>query len=148
MPCSAICSRSGRTRRSPHCAGCPRRTRAFVRNGEPASVLATEVVPGDILLVEEGDTVAADARLIESTALCVAEAPLTGESLPVSKDIQAITGDTALGDRANMVYSGTSIAYGRGRAVVTATGTQTEMGRIAGLVVRQYLIDSSSIDFG
>jgi Ca2+-transporting ATPase len=107
-----------------------------VRNGEAASVLATDVVPGDILLVEEGDTVAADARVIESTALCVAEAPLTGESLPVAKDIQAIANDTALADRANMLYSGTSIAYGRGRAVVTATGTQTEMGRIAGLLSR------------
>ena len=91
-------------------------------------------MPGDIILVEEGDTVPADARLIQSTALQTAEAALTGESLPVSKDIAPITGEAGLGDRRNMVFSGTAATYGRGRAVVTATGMQTEMGRIAGML--------------
>ena len=104
------------------------------RDGEPTSVPAAEVVPGDILVVEEGDTVPADARVIQSTALQVAEAALTGESLPVSKDIAAIAGEVGLGDRTNMIYSGTSVTYGRGRAVVTATGMRTEMGRIAGML--------------
>jgi Ca2+-transporting ATPase len=107
-----------------------------MRDGEPTTVLAAEVVPGDVLIVEEGDTVPADARVIESTALHVAEAALTGESLPVSKDIDPIPGEVGLGDRANMIYSGTSVTYGRGRAVVTATGMQTEMGHIAGMLSR------------
>ena len=95
---------------------------------------AAELVPGDILLIEEGDTIPADARLIQSTALQTAEAALTGESLPVSKDVAPIAGEAGLGDRRNMVFSGTAATYGRGRAVVTATGMQTEMGRIAGLL--------------
>ena len=96
--------------------------------------------PGDrararrLILVEEGDTVPADARLIQSTALQTAEAALTGESLPVSKDTAPIAGEAALGDRHNMIFSGTAATYGRGRAVVTATGMQTEMGRIAGML--------------
>jgi P-type Ca2+ transporter type 2C len=105
-----------------------------IRDAQPESVPAAAVVPGDILLIEEGDTVPADARLIQSIALRVAEAALTGESLPVSKDIDRIPGEVELGDRANMIFSGTSITYGRGRAVVTATGMQTEMGRIAGML--------------
>ncbi len=105
-----------------------------IRDGQPASVPATDVVPGDILVVEEGDTIPADARLIESIALRVAEAALTGESLPVSKDIEPIPREIALGDRTDMIYGGTSVSYGRGRAVVTATGMRTEMGRIAGML--------------
>ena len=105
-----------------------------IRDGEPTTVPATEVVPGDILLIEEGDTVPADARVIHSTALQMAEAALTGESLPVGKDIGAIQGDVGLGDRTNMIYSGTSATYGRGRAVIVATGMQSEMGRIAGML--------------
>ncbi len=105
-----------------------------VRDGVPASVPAAEVVPGDILIVEEGDTVSADARVVQSTALHAAEAALTGESLPVSKDAAAIASDVALGDRTNMIYSGTSVTYGHGRAVVSATGMRTEMGRIAGML--------------
>jgi P-type Ca2+ transporter type 2C len=107
-----------------------------IRDGEPTTVLAAEVVPGDVVIVEEGDTVPADARVIESTALQVAEAALTGESLPVSKDIDPIADEVGLGDRANMIYSGTSVTYGRGRAVVTTTGMQTEMGHIAGMLSR------------
>ena len=105
-----------------------------IRGGSRQSIAAAELVPGDILLIEEGDTIAADARLIRSTILQTAEAALTGESLPVSKDLGPLAGDAALGDRRNMVFSGTAATYGRGKAVVTATGMQTEMGRIAGLL--------------
>src|SRR5687767_3555063 len=113
-----------------------------VRNGERASVPATDLVPGDIIIVEEGDTVAADARLIESAALQTAEAALTGESLPVTKDPEPIDDDVPLGDRQNMLFSGTAATYGHGRAVVTATGMRTEMGRIAGLL--EETIDEST----
>ena len=105
-----------------------------VRGGVRQSIPATEIVPGDLLLVEEGDTIAADGRLVQSTALQAAEAALTGESLPVLKDPGALKGEVSLGDRRNMVYSGTAATYGRGRAVVTATGMRTEMGRIAGML--------------
>jgi Ca2+-transporting ATPase len=105
-----------------------------IRGGERRSVPATQLVPGDIVLLEEGDTIPADARVIESTALQTAEAALTGESLPVSKDAIAVDEDAALGDRHDMVFSGTAATYGRGRAVVTATGMATELGRIAGLL--------------
>ena len=104
------------------------------RDGERRSVPAAELVPGDLILIEEGDTVPADARLIQCTALQTAEAALTGESLPVSKDIAPVDGEAGLGDRLNMIFSGTAATYGRGRAVVTATGMQTEMGRIAGML--------------
>ncbi len=105
-----------------------------IRAGDRQSIPATELVPGDVILVEGGDTVPADARLIQSTALQTAEAALTGESLPVSKDIVVIADEAGLGDRRNMIFSGTAATYGRGRAVVTATGMKTEMGRIAGLL--------------
>ena len=105
-----------------------------IRGGERQSIAATEAVPGDIVLIEEGDTVPVDARLIQSTALQTAEAALTGESQPVSKDTRAIAQEVGLGDRRNMLFSGTAATYGRGRAVVVATGMQTEMGRIAGML--------------
>ena len=105
-----------------------------IRDGEPQRLLAAQVVAGDILLVEEGDTVAADARVIQSTGLQIAEAPLTGESVPVPKSPAAITGDVPLGDRHNMIFAGTSATYGHGRALVVATGMRTEMGRIAGML--------------
>ena len=107
---------------------------SVVRGGARRSIAAAELVPGDILLVEEGDTVPADARLIRSTALQTAEAALTGESLPVAKDIHPIVEEVGLGERRNMIFSGTVATYGRGTAVVTATGMQTEMGRIAGML--------------
>ena len=103
-----------------------------LRDGQHRQIPATELVRGDILLIEEGDTIPADARLIQSTALQTAEAALTGESLPVSKDTDPVNADAGVGDRGNMVFSGTAATYGRGKAVVTATGMQTEMGRIAG----------------
>jgi P-type Ca2+ transporter type 2C len=105
-----------------------------IRDAERRNVAATEVVPGDIILIEEGDTVPADARVIQSTSLKAAEAALTGESLPVSKDSACISGEVSVGDRDNMVFSGTAVTYGRGQAVVVATGMQTEMGRIAGML--------------
>jgi len=105
-----------------------------MRDGERRSVPSAELVPGDIILIEAGDTIPADARVIHSTALQTAEAALTGESLPVSKDVAPVAGEAGLGDRDNMIFSGTEATYGRGKAVVTATGMQTEMGRIAGLL--------------
>jgi len=102
-----------------------------IRGGSRQSVPAAEVVPGDILVVEEGDTVPADARLIRSVALQTAEAALTGESLPVEKDEETIAEEVPLGDRDNMVFSGTAATYGHGLAVVTATGMNTQMGHIA-----------------
>jgi Ca2+-transporting ATPase len=109
-------------------------TAAVVRGGRRRSIPAADIVPGDVMLLEEGDTVPADGRLLDSTALQTAEAALTGESLPVHKDAAIVVGDVALGDRRNMVFSGTAATYGHGRAVVTATGMHTEMGRIAGLL--------------
>ncbi len=105
-----------------------------IRDGEHRNVPASEVVPGDLLLVEEGDTIPADSRIVHSTALQTAEAALTGESLPVSKQAEPIAAEAAIGDQDNMIFSGTAVTYGRGRAVVVATGMQTEMGRIAGML--------------
>jgi Ca2+-transporting ATPase len=105
-----------------------------IRSGERRSVPAAEIVPGEVILIEEGNTIPADARLVESAALQAAEAALTGESLPVDKDPAPIAEDVPLGDRSNMVFSGTFATYGHGKAVVTATGMRTEMGRIAGLL--------------
>jgi P-type Ca2+ transporter type 2C len=107
---------------------------SVVRGGVRQSIPAAEVVPGDIIAVEEGDTVPADARLIRCAALQTAEAALTGESLPVAKDVAVIDADALLGDRHNMIFSGTAATYGRGKAVVTATGMRTQMGAIAGLL--------------
>ena len=111
-------------------------TAAVLRDGEPHRVAAADVVPGDVLLLAEGDAVAADGRLVEAASLTVAEASLTGESEPVLKDLAALAGDAGLGDRVNMVFSGTAVARGRGRAVVTATGMATETGKVAGLLGR------------
>lgn len=105
-----------------------------IRDGERRIVLAAELVPGDLLSVEEGDTIPADARLIQSTALETAEATLTGESVPVSKNAAPISFAAQLGDRHNMIFSGTTATYGRGQGVVVATGMQTELGRIARLL--------------
>src|SRR4051794_33403065 len=105
-----------------------------LRDGERRSLPAVELVVGDIIAIEEGDTIPADARVIHSTALQTAEAPLTGESMPIAKDTGVVSGEAGLGDRHNMVFSGTAATYGRSQAVVTATGMQTEMGRIAGLL--------------
>jgi len=105
-----------------------------IRDGERRSLPATDLVPGDVILIEEGDTIPADARVARAVALQTAEASLTGESLPVSKDAGVVEGEAPLGDRRNMLFSGTAATYGHGTAVVTATGMHTEMGRIAGML--------------
>lgn len=107
---------------------------SVMRSGQRQTVPAAQLVPGDIILIEEGDTIPADARLIHSVALETAEAALTGESVPVSKYTQAITEEAELGDRRNMLFSGTAATFGRGRAVVVATGMHTQMGHIAGML--------------
>ena len=109
---------------------------SVLRDGQVQRIPATNLVLGDIILIEAGDTIPADARLTHSVALQTAEASLTGESLPVSKAIAPLLEEVGIGDRVNSVFSGTAASYGRGRAVVTATGMQTEMGKIAGLLRR------------
>jgi Ca2+-transporting ATPase len=110
-------------------------TARVMRDGQEVQMPARDLVPGDILLLEAGDKVAADARMVEGTGLEIEEAALTGESLPVRKNPH-FTGheETGLGDRKNMVYMGTTVTRGRGTAVVVATGMATEMGNIAGLM--------------
>jgi P-type Ca2+ transporter type 2C len=105
-----------------------------LRNGQPVEIDAAHVVPGDVLVLETGDRVAADARLLSGNELQVDESALTGESQPVSKEPAPVTEDTPVADRSNMVWMSTSLTGGRGRAVVVATGMGTQMGRIAGEV--------------
>ncbi len=107
---------------------------SVLRDGQPQRVPAADLVPGDMIMIEAGDTIPADARLTQAIALQTAEASLTGESLPVSKDTDPLPEHSSVGDRSNSVFSGTTASYGRGRAIVTATGMQTEMGKIAGLL--------------
>jgi Ca2+-transporting ATPase len=104
-----------------------------VRDGKESIIEARELVPGDVLLIGAGDQVGADARLLEASALEATEAALTGESLPVSKHTEVVADDAGLGDRRNMIYSGTHLTAGRGRGVVVTTGLQTEVGKIASL---------------
>jgi magnesium-transporting ATPase (P-type) len=113
-----------------------RTTAGVLRDGAPQRIPAVDLVPGDLLLLAEGDAVAADARLVAAFNLEVAEASLTGESEPVMKRTDPLDRTAALGDRVNMVYKGTAVVRGAGRAVVTATGMATEMGHIAGLLER------------
>lgn len=102
-----------------------------LRNGHPIILPARELVPGDIIILEEGDSIPADARLIEIKNLRAIESPLTGESMPVSKSIEILTGETELADRKNMVFKGTFIAGGYAKALVAATGLDTAIGQIA-----------------
>jgi Ca2+-transporting ATPase len=107
-------------------------TATVLRAGEEVKVPAREVVPGDVILLHTGDRIPADARVIEAINLQVEEAALTGESVPVEKHTRSLDNDDLpVGDRKNMVYAGTAVTYGRGRALVTATGMQTEFGKIA-----------------
>lgn len=105
-----------------------------LRGGLEKRIPAKEIVPGDIVLVSAGDKVPADCRIIEAINLQVDEAPLTGESTPVEKDLSSLPEETPLGDRKNMLFYGTVVTYGRGKGVVVATGMQTEFGKIAGLL--------------
>ena len=106
-----------------------------LRDGKEQIIAASELVPGDIIFLEAGDFVPADARLLESTNLKSEESALTGESVPAEKDARAaVAADAPIGDRTNMVFMGCSITYGTATAVVTGTGMNTEMGKIAGLL--------------
>ncbi|MBN1813441.1 MAG: HAD-IC family P-type ATPase, partial [Anaerolineae bacterium] len=109
-------------------------TARVLRGGHEAVISAQEIVPGDVVLLEEGDRAPADALLLEVASLKTDEAPLTGESTPIDKTVGALAEKTAIGDRKNSVFMGTHVVYGRGRAIVTATGMQTEFGKIAGAV--------------
>ena len=102
-----------------------------LRGGGDHKLPSKELVPGDIILLEAGDKIPADGRLIEIHSLQCDEAPLTGESFPVEKEFGVLPQDVPVGDRKNMVLTGTSVTYGRGKAVVTATGANTEFGKIA-----------------
>ena len=109
-------------------------TAKVLRDGRVVQVPGREVVPGDVVLLEAGDAICADGRLLECASLKCAESTLTGESLPVEKDIAPIGGEVPLGDRRNMVFSGCFVTYGRGKFLVTGTGMGTEIGRIAALL--------------
>ncbi len=107
----------------------------LIRSGEPVTVLAADIVPGDLLVLETGNIVPADGRLITAVNLEIEEAPLTGESVPVGKDAdQVYHHERAVADRRNVVYRGTTVTRGRGTVVVTATGMDTELGRIADML--------------
>jgi P-type Ca2+ transporter type 2C len=112
-------------------------TAAVIRDGVETQVATRELVPGDIVLVESGDRIPADGRVLRASALRVDEASLTGESVPASKHERPVSLEGALGDRRDMLFAGTSVAVGHGRYVVTETGGDTEMGRIAGLLAEQ-----------
>ncbi|MEM3154500.1 MAG: calcium-translocating P-type ATPase, SERCA-type [Candidatus Woesearchaeota archaeon] len=105
-----------------------------LRDGQERDIDASEVVPGDILLLDTGDKIPADARLLEAVNLQTQEAALTGESVPVKKEVVAFRKECAVADRSNMVFSGTIVTNGHARAVVTGTGMHTEIGRIAQMI--------------
>lgn len=110
-----------------------------LRDGNPVVLPSVALVPGDVVLLEAGDAVPADGRILESASLKIEEAALTGESVPVNKVLEALgapqeQADIPLGDRKNMCYMGSTVVYGRGKAVITATGMATEMGKIAGVI--------------
>ncbi|AAM07430.1 TPA: calcium-translocating P-type ATPase, SERCA-type [Methanosarcina acetivorans] len=105
-----------------------------IRNGAEKKIPSTELIPGDIILLQTGDRIPADARIIKEFNLKVDESSLTGESVPVQKITDALPASTSKADRKNMVYAGTSVAYGRGKGVVTATGMKTSFGELAGLL--------------
>ena len=110
-------------------------TSKVIRNGQIMLVKSEDIVVGDVVILEAGDAVPADGRIIECASMKVEEAALTGESVPVTKDVAPISlgdkKDVPLGDRVNMVYMGSTVVYGRGKVLITATGMDTEMGKIA-----------------
>lgn len=106
-----------------------------IRNGEVIIVAAKELVPGDIVVLDTGDYIPADLRIIEAVNLKVQESSLTGESVPVEKDIKKINEeDIGIGDRINMLFSSSLVTYGRGKGIVVETGMNTEVGKIAGMI--------------
>ena len=108
-----------------------------LRDGQQVTMESRLLVPGDVVLLEAGDAVPADGRILESASMKIEEAALTGESVPVSKFTEPLAGEqVSLGDRKNMAYMGSAVVYGRGRMVVTATGMDTEMGKIAGVLAQ------------
>lgn len=106
-------------------------TMTVIRGGAEQEVPSRDLVPGDVMLLEAGDKIPADGRLVEIHSLKCDEAPLTGESIPVEKRGQLLPEEVPVGDRKNMVFTGTTVAYGRGKVVITATGMSTEFGKIA-----------------
>ena len=102
-----------------------------LRGGQEAEIASKDLVPGDVLVLEAGDRIPADARLVESHSIHCDEAPLTGESLPVTKELAPMRADAPVADRKNMTFAGTTVTYGRGKAVVCATGMKSEFGKIA-----------------
>jgi len=114
-------------------------TSKVLRDGHIAIIKSEEIVPGDIVILEAGDAIPADGRIIECASMKIEEAALTGESVPVNKmlEVLGVEGvDVSLGDRKNMVYMGSAVVYGRGKAVITGTGMNTEMGKIADAIAR------------
>ena len=112
-----------------------------LRDGKLVHLPSAELVPGDVIMLEAGDSVPADCRVLESATMKIEEAALTGESVPVEKhadviELAAGTDDVPLGDRKNMCYMGSTVVYGRGRAVVVGTGIEYEMGKIAGALAK------------
>ena len=113
-------------------------TSKVIRDGRQISVHSEDLAAGDIVILEAGDSVPADGRIIECASMKIEEAALTGESVPVDKQVEALSassdGEVPLGDRKNMVYMGSTVVYGRGKAVITSTGMNTEMGKIASAI--------------
>jgi Ca2+-transporting ATPase len=109
-------------------------TCSVIRDGQEIEISAREIVSGDIVALRTGDKVPADCRLIEAVNLKTEEAPLTGESVPIEKMVDVISGEASIGDRKNMAFMGTTIVWGRGKAIVTGTGMQSEFGKVATLI--------------
>ncbi|WP_427813696.1 cation-translocating P-type ATPase [Enterococcus sp. 22-H-5-01] len=107
---------------------------SVLRGGQEQSIPAKDIVVGDIVILEAGDYVPADGRLLEAGSLKIDEGMLTGESTPAEKELTTLTNEAPVGDRINMVFSGTIVTYGRGKFLVTATGNETEIGQVAGLL--------------
>ena len=109
----------------------------IVRDGHPMTVKSDELVPGDLVLLEAGDIVPADMRLVEVSSLKIEEAALTGESVPVEKELIVLEdAEVGIGDRVNMAYSNSNVTYGRGKGIVVNTGMDTEVGKIAGMLAQ------------
>ena len=109
----------------------------IVRDGHPMTVKSDELVPGDLVLLEAGDIVPADMRLVEVSSLKIEEAALTGESVPVEKELIVLEdAEVGIGDRVNLAYSNSNVTYGRGKGIVVNTGMDTEVGKIAGMLAQ------------